>query len=201
MKKYKFLVIFNMMILTFLCGCNDDFLETKSTQSIDESIVFTDTKNAMLAVNGLHKLMWTNDLSGTAPRGGFEMIMIWMDMLGEDLVYTYANAQYQSEAKWVTHRNYTGSGHLLHFFSLLNYFVSNANVIMNNIDDATGSEDEKNNIKGQALFYRAFGYFYLVQLWAERYKAEGNNTQLGVVMRSDGSLGPKARSLVEEVYI
>ena len=183
-----------------MSGCSEDFLETKSTQSIDESLVFIDTKNAMLAINGLHKLMWTQDLSGTAPRGGFEMLMIWMDMLGEDLVYTYSNAQYQSEAKWVTHRNYSGSGHLKHFFSLLYYFVSNANMVMDNIDNATGPDNEKNNIKGQALFYRAFGYFYLVQLWAERYHEGGNNTQLGVVMRSDGDMGPKARSTVEEVY-
>jgi tetratricopeptide (TPR) repeat protein len=200
MKKYKFLAIVSLLLLTLFSGCSEDFLETKSTQSIDEALVFTDTKNAMLAVNGLHKLMWSNSLSTTAPRGGFEMLMVWMDMLGEDLVYTYANAQYQSEAKWVTHRNYTGSGHLLHFFSLLNYFTSNANMIMDNIDNATGPDNEKNNIKGQALFYRAFGYFYLVQLWGERYKAEGNNTQLGVVLRNDHSVGPKARSSVEEVY-
>lgn len=200
MKKYKFLATVSLFTL-LLFGCNEDFLETESTQSVNENIVFTNTKNAMVAVNGLHNLMWTQQISSTAPRGGFQMLMIWMDMLGEDLVYTYSNAQYQSEAKWVTHRNYTGSGHLLHFFSLLNYYASNANMIMDHIDDASGLENEKNNIKGQALFYRAFGYFYLVQLWAERYKAEGNNTQLGVVMRlKSGSIGPKERSSVEDVY-
>jgi hypothetical protein len=194
------ITLFIVLTALFMGGCSKDFLETKSTQSIDESLVFTDTKSAMLAINGLHKLMWTQDLSGTAPRGGFEMIMIWMDMLGEDLVYTYANAQYQKEASWETHRNFSGSGHLLHFFSLLYYFTSNANMVMDNIDNATGPDNEKNNIKGQALFYRAFGYFYLVQLWGERYHEGGGNTQPGVVMRSDGDLGPKARSSVEEIY-
>lgn len=198
MKKILSLLIITSALI--LCGCSADFLETKSTQSIDEGSVFINTKTAMLAVNGLHNLMWTQQLSTTAPRGGFQMLMIWMDMLGEDLVYTYANAQFQNEASWITHRNYTGSGNMLHFFSLLYYYVSNASMIMANIDDAAGPENEKNNIKGQALFYRAFGYFYLVQLWAERYKAEGNNAQLGVVMRSDGSRTPKARSSVEEVY-
>ena len=196
MKKIFFIM---MTTALFFGGCSKDFLETKSTQSIDEGMVFTDTKNAMLAVNGLHKLMWTNSLSTTAPRGGFEMIMIWCDMLSDDLVYTYANAQYQSEARWITHRN-VASGHTDHFFSLLYYFISNASMVINNIDNAVGPENEKNNIKGQALFYRSFGYFYLVQLWAERYKAEGNNTQLGVVMREDGTLGHKERSTVEEVY-
>jgi len=193
-----------MLLIFFIAGgCKEDFLETKSTVNIDEGVVFTDTKSAMLAVNGLHKLMWTNDLSTTAPRGGFEMLMVWMDMLGEDLVYTYSNAQYQSEAKWVTHRNWTGSGHLKHFFSLLYYFVTNANMIMDNIDEADGPENEKNNVKGQALFYRAFGYYYLVQLWGMRYDYDNtaNNAQnLGVVMRELGSTEPKARSTVSEVY-
>jgi hypothetical protein len=193
-------ILFILLLSMLTGGCSEDFLETKSSQSIDENLVFVDTRNAMVAINGLHKLMWTQDLSSTAPRGGFEMLMIWMDMLGEDLVYTYTNAQYQSEARWVTHRNYSGSGHLLHFFSLLNYFVSNANLVMDNIDNATGPDNEKSNIKGQALFYRAFGYFYLVQLWGERYREGGNNTQLGVVMRSSGDVAPKARSTVEEVY-
>ena len=197
MKKIFFILMISAL---FYSGCSKDFLETKSTQSIDEGMVFTDTKNAMLAVNGLHKLMWTNSLSTTAPRGGFEMIMIWLDMLSDDLVYTYANAQYQSEARWQTHRN-VASGHTDHFFSLLYYFISNASMIINNIDNAVGPDNEKNNIKGQALFYRSFAYFYLVQMWAERYKAEGNNTQLGVVMREDGTLGPKERSTVEEVYV
>jgi hypothetical protein len=188
------------LLLSLMVGCSDDFLETKSTQSIDEGVVFTDTKNAMMAINGIHKLMWSNDLSGTAPRGGYEMVMIWMDMLGEDLVYTYSNAQYQSEASWRTHRNFSGSGHLLHFFRLGYYFTSNANMILNNIDNATGPDSEKSNIKGQAYFYRAFGYFHLVQLWGGRYRAGENNTQLGVVMRNDGNQEPRARASVEEVY-
>ena len=42
------------------------FLETTSTQTVDEQAVFNDTQSAMLAVNGLHKLMWTGDLSSSA---------------------------------------------------------------------------------------------------------------------------------------
>ena len=64
----------------FFSGCNPDFLETKSTQSIDEGLVFMDTKSAILAVNGLHNLMWNQILSGTAPLGGFQMLLIWMEV-------------------------------------------------------------------------------------------------------------------------
>ena len=58
--------------------------------------MFNDTQSAMLAVNGLHKLMWTGDLSSSAFYGGYDMLMIWYEVMGDDLVYTYSNAQFKS---------------------------------------------------------------------------------------------------------
>lgn len=40
----------------------------------------------------------------------------------------------------------------------------------------------------------------MVQMYGGRYKAEGDNTQLGVVIRNDNSTEPRARASVEEVY-
>lgn len=37
-------------------------------------------------------------------------------------------------------------------------------------------------------------------MYGGRYKAEGDNTQLGVVIRNDNSTEPRARASVEEVY-
>lgn len=187
------------LIATFFAGCQKDFLETKSTETVDEEVIFTNTKTAMMAVTGLHKLMWTPDLSSTAFYGGYDMLMIWFDVLGEDLVYTYSNAQFQTQAQWATHRKPT-VGSVEHFYRLLQYFVSNANMIINRVDDIEGSDSEKNNIKGQALFYRAFAHYTMVQMYGERYIAGRDNSQLGIVMRIDNSTEPRARATVEEVY-
>jgi hypothetical protein len=187
-----------LFILLF-SGCSEDFLETKSTTKVDESVVFTNTETAMMAVNGLHKLMWTADLSTTAFYGGYDMLMIWYEVMGEDLVYTYTNAQFQSQARWSSHRSPT-IGSMEHFYRLLQYFISNANMIIEKIDAVPGTQSEKDNIKGQAYFYRAFGYFTMVQMYAERYKEGGNNTQPGIVMRNDNSTEARARASVEEVY-
>lgn len=82
MKKIYILVLISFAVL--FNGCKEDFLETTSTQTVDEQAVFNDTQSAMLAVNGLHKLMWTGDLSSSAFYGGYDMLMIWYEVMGDD---------------------------------------------------------------------------------------------------------------------
>lgn len=187
------------MVSAMSTSCNEDFMETKSTQTVDQSQMFETTQGGMMAVNGLHKLMYTPSLSSTYAQGGFQTFMIWMDMMGEDLVYTRANAQFQSQAKWTLHRNPTSS-HLSYHYRLFYRFISNANMIIDNIDNAEGPQMEKDYIKGQALAYRAFAYFNLVQCWAERYRPGEANNQLGVIMRIHNTTDNLPRTSVEEVY-
>lgn len=197
MNKYLNIAVIGLSIC-ILSSCKEDFLETASTENVDQSQMFETTTGGMMAVNGLHKLMYTPDLSNWYAQGGYQTFMIWMDMMGEDLVYTRANAQFQKAAMWILHRD-PSSIHVDYHYELFYKFISNANMIINNIDNATGTQEERNYIKGQALAYRAFAYFNLVQCWGERYKAEGNNTQLGVILRTDNTTDNRARSTVEEV--
>ncbi|MDR1644295.1 MAG: RagB/SusD family nutrient uptake outer membrane protein [Tannerellaceae bacterium] len=198
MKQY---ILFLCAIVVLSGGCSEDFLETKSTQEVDQSQMFETTTGGLMAVNGLHKLMYTPSLSGWYAQGGYETYMIWMDMMGEDLVFTIANTQFQSVARWEWHRD-TGHRYLSidYYYRLFYYFISNANMIIDNIDQATGTQSERDYIKGQALAYRAFAYHQLVQCWAERYKSGGGNTQLGVIIRTTSSTDNLPRSSVEDVY-
>ncbi|KAA6337770.1 hypothetical protein EZS27_014173 [termite gut metagenome] len=198
MKKNIITILLAGTMLLFT-ACDQDFMETKSTQDVDQSQMFETTEGAMMAVNGLHKLMHHPSLTTSYAQGGYETFMIWMDMLGEDLVYTISNAQFQSSAQWTLHRN-TASSHLVYHYRLFYFFVANANMIISNVDDAQGSQSEKDYIKGQAYAYRAFAYYNLVQCWAERYRAEGNNTQPGVILRATNSTENLPRETVESVY-
>ena len=45
--------------------------------------------------------------------------------------------------------------------------ISNANYLLENIDNVDFDQQAKNNIKGQALFLRAFAYFDLVQYFGK----------------------------------
>ena len=185
---------------TCLCAsCGDDFMETKSTENVDQEQMFETTEGGMMAVNGLHKLMYTPSLSSTYAEGGFQTFMIWLDVMGEDLVYTVANAQFQSQAKWTLHRNPT-SGHLEYQYDLFYIMIANANMIISNIDGAEGTQEEKDYIKGQALAYRAFAYFNLVQCWGYRYEPDGDNSKPGVILRTENSTENLPRATVAEVY-
>lgn len=195
MKKMKYII--PIIILSVLTSCSKDFLETKSTQSVDQQQIFESTTSAMMAINGIHRLMYKS--GSNAAQCGYGTYMLWCDMLGEDLVYTKGNAQWESQARWMLHRN-TTSSHNKFLFKMFYTIISNANMILANIDEADGPDSERDYIKGQALAYRAYAHFCLVQLWAERYYRDKENTQAGIVIRLDNSLEAKARSTVEEVY-
>lgn len=193
LKKSIYIIVISLLALS----CNKDFLETASTSTVDQEQMFETTANAMGAINGIHRQMYKQ--TSTAAQTGYGTYMLWMEMMGEDLVYTKGNAQWQSQAKWALHRN-TTSGLNKFLYKFFYTIISNANMILDNIDDAEGAQWERDYIKGQALTYRAFSHFSAVQLWAERYLPGKENTQDGIVLKLDNSLTPQPRASVEEVY-
>lgn len=79
-----------------------------------------------------------------------------------------------------------------------------ANLVLDNLNEgenAHAPETEKNNIRGQALFFRAFAYYQLLQQFAKPYHATTAHTDLGIVLRpsSNISTGSK-RYTVQECY-
>ena len=197
--KYLYSFITGLLLLGISASCSSDFLDTKSSENVDQGQMFQTTQGGMMAINGVIRLMYTEELSTTASRGGFECLMIWFDMLGEDLVYTLSNAQFMTSYQWTLHRN-TTSGNVEHFYNLFYRFISNSNMIIANIDEAEGTQEERNYIKGQAYAFRAFAHFNLVQMFGGRYRAGENNSQLGVIMRTSNGTENLPRETVENVY-
>jgi len=195
MKKI-FLIICGFIATTIL-SCSKDFLETKSTSAVDQSIMFENTKNALMAINGIHRIMY--DKGDYAPKMGYMYYMLYMDFLGDDLVYTKSNAQFRTETDWTRHRDVSNQ-YPRHIYEYIYKIIANSNMVIENIDNAEGPQEERDYIKGQAIFYRAFSHFCAVQLYGQRYDRAGNNTQLGIVLRMESSTEPKARSTVEECY-
>jgi starch-binding outer membrane protein, SusD/RagB family len=78
--------------------------------------------------------------------------------------------------------------------------ILGCNSALDYIDKVTGSTDEKNYVKGQALALRAFYYFNLVNLFGEPYNF--NKEALGVPLKLNSNLDPDfpARATVSEVY-
>jgi len=184
--------------LLLLSSCEKEYLETTPTDQLAESDVFTTTKNGWAAINGIHRAMFFQyDNQDQAGQGS---VMINMDMLGEDVVNTSTgNGWWISNYRWLTHTN-ENAAHITFVYRFYYKIIANANMIIANIDKATGPEADKKAIKGQALAYRAWAHHQLVQLFGERYKANETNSQLGVPLMVTNTTEGQPRATVEEVY-
>src|SRR3954465_4706839 len=147
-----------IILLCFLAamlvgGCKKDYLEVTPTTSIASSDAFKTTANAWAALNGIHRSLYIQ-YYGQQDEGGQGANMTYMDMLGDDLVNpTTGNGWYISTYRWTAHRSATGT---VPYFNYRFYYtiIANANMIIDNVDGATGPDADKKIIKGQALAYR-----------------------------------------------
>ncbi len=180
-------------------SCSKDYLQLDPPTVLTPENIFSSTKNALAAINGMHRLNYVQ-WYGSQAYGGISGNMIDIELLGEDFVMTnQANGWFVSEYRWLSHRSETSTMVRFHY-GYFYVFIGNANMIIANIDKASGPDAEKNFIKGQALAYRAWAYHQLVQTFGKRYVAGGDNTGLAVSLVLEPRSGSLPRNTVEEVY-
>lgn len=77
-----------------------------------------------------------------------------------------------------------------------------ANVVIDNVDQAVGTEKQRAYLKGEAMVLRAYSYFRLINLYAKPYNAQTAATDLGVPLKLDPAVQSESydRSSVKEVY-
>src|SRR5690349_14735920 len=201
MTKYQYkLLSAAFFLLIFSSSCKKDYLDTFPTTAVAATDAVASTLNAYAALNGIHRIMYTQyDQQGEAGEGSNN---IFRDLMGEDIVYPLANGSTGliGWLQWTNHRN-VNSTDLRYVYRFYYRIIANANVLINGIDGASGPDADKKIIKGQALAYRAWAHFQLVQLWGKRYdKATRPNTQLGVPILLNNTLAGQPRATVEEVY-
>lgn len=197
MKRFQNIILFTALVFV---SCKKDFLETFPTTAVAATEAIASTQNGYAALNGIHRNMFTQyDQQGEAGEGS---INIFRDLMGEDIVYPLANgsAGLIGFLQWNSHRN-VNSADLRFVYRFYYRIIANANVLINGIDGASGLDADKKIIKGQALAYRAWAHFQLVQLWGKRYdKATKPNNQLGVPLLLTNTLDGQPRATVEAVY-
>jgi starch-binding outer membrane protein, SusD/RagB family len=200
MKKiYNRGVLALLTITLAVSACKKDYLQTKPTNQVATGDAFSTTTNAMIALNGIHRIMYSQ-IFGQQSQGGQSGNMLYMDIMGDDMVMnTTSSSWLRSEYQWITHRT-TTSAILEYNYSFYYVIIGNANMILANIDNATGPQADKDAIKGEALTYRAWAYYQMVQLFGERYVAGAANSGLGVPLVLAPTTDKTARNTVAEVY-
>jgi hypothetical protein len=192
-------IIFIALIFGLLSSCKESFLETTPTTSVSSSSILASVGNAEASINGIHRMMY-QQWESSQDMGGYAGMMIAMDAMGEDLVFPVNQWYSRSVYKWTEHRNVNA---LWDFYpyDFMYKVINNSNIIINGIDAVVGPQKDKDRVKAEALSYRAWAHFFLVQLYAKRYVAGTTNTQLGVPLILVSTTAPQPRATVEEVYI
>lgn len=179
-------------------SCKKDVLETSPTDAVSDQAVFTTTTNALAALNGIHRSLYYQ--YSNQDEGGQGSVMINADMMGDDLVLpSTGNGWWNTNYQWSMHRNATGRGNKF-YYRFYYKIIGNANQIIANIDKAEGLDVDKKSIKAEALTYRAWAHFQLVQMFAKRYVKGAANTQLGVPLMLKNTTEGQPRATVEEIY-
>lgn len=180
-------------------SCASDWLDTSPTSSYGSETIFTSVDNAQAALNGIHKAM-VAQYNSRQNQSGYTGMMQLVDLLGEDLVYpARSNGWWVNEIQWLGHTN-QNNWPALYPYQFFYMLISNANQILDNIDNLNGYDTQRSAIKASALCYRGMSYFWLVQLYGTRYDKSGNNSSLAcplIVNTTDVEL---PLSPVEDVY-
>lgn len=190
------------IVIGFLCliaGCKKEYFDVGPTGSADESAIFTTTGNASNVINGVYRYLYSRYSAQNQPgQGG---IMLMFDFMGEDVHQAVASwyTPGNGTGGWVNHRN-DSYLYVQYPFRLYYRCIGNSNALLDNIDNAIGSDADKNRLKAEALTMRAWAYFNLVQIYGKRYAAGAGNSQLGVSMPLSATETKLPRSTVEEVY-
>ena len=196
MKKIIYLILlFSGVVIT--SSCSSDFLETKPTDAYSETDILNNAVGLTGAINGMHKNMYRQyDNQGES---GVGSINIMIEALAEDVVWpNRGNGWFEGTYRWNDHRNKT-SNMAYYPYRFFYQLISNSNMILSYIDDASGDPAVLNMVKGQALVYRAYSYFYLVQLYGKRYSAS-SSTDPGVPILLEPEYSPQPRQTVAAAY-
>lgn len=194
----KLIVLILMFTSVFFGSCEKDFLEEVPTEDIASETATETTENLFLVVNGIHRSLYLR--YGSNRRGGVGAFMMQVEALGEDYVMTArGNNRFINFYKWIDNRNASDTDNLF-VFSIYYRIIRNANTVINGADLAAGPVEQKNAAVGQALTYRAWAHFQLVQLYAKRYVPGTTNSQLGIPISLLIDQEAAARPTVEAVY-
>lgn len=202
---FKKIVTVGMMAIAMVVvsSCDSDYLETDPTDAVSVELATSTVDNLSNIVNGMHRDMYTRQSNGTSSTQGKHggiAISIYLDAMGDDLVFpSSASSWFLGSVRWETPADATDM-YTRYPYRFYYKEIANANQIIENADEATGDAEVKDRVLGEAHAFRAYAYYMLVQMYAKRYVKGENNSQLGMPLRTDTEFDPIPRNTVEETY-
>ena len=202
MKKLVYIIL-SITFLALNFGCADH-LNTESTTSAKEDVIFSSASNAMASINGAYRSMYSMGW-GSAwehENGGIMAYITASDLMGEDrLMNDMGSGWFYMDYAYNILGDYTSSaGRQYQCWNFFYTLISNVNYILAHENDEALQDDPDlaNYLFGQAYAMRAYCYLWLVQNYQQ------NDPSLpGVPIYTEpttiASKG-KGRGTVQDVY-
>ncbi|WAC14231.1 RagB/SusD family nutrient uptake outer membrane protein [Dyadobacter pollutisoli] len=160
-KKY----IATCLLALAMSGCNDEFLTVIPETALSSATFFVKEADFQQAVNGAYEPL----------RQMFNERAWVLEEMHSDNTYYARNTLYgavdptENVADFAvpTASGITANDNVLVQYRLNYRIIARTNQILASIDDVDFAAASKNNLKGQALFLRAFAYFDLVRLFGK----------------------------------
>lgn len=161
--KKKILIIWVAGLI--LGSCQDDFLTIVPETALSSATFFTKEADFVQAVNGAY-----------VPLRSIVNDRAWLlgEMHSDNTYYSRnrffgATEQQEDIADFAvpTANGVTSNTHVLNQYRLDYQIIARTNQILASLDQVEFNQDVKNNVKGQALFLRAYAYFELVRYFGK----------------------------------
>ena len=158
----KIKTIITGLLLILVTSCSESYLDIPSRESLSTAVYFRTQADFEAAVNGIYAPLrgWFN-----TPANSISPLILIGDVHSDIARYALnpnfrATEAVELPADFVPERTLF-SGYWNDFYS----WISRSNQVIANIDEISIDEVVKGNLKGQALFFRAYSYWWLLRLY------------------------------------
>lgn len=186
--------------MMLVSSCAGDYLDTAPTDSTGATDAVGTTANAMKALNGIAKIMTTqHSYFGGGFAGENNIMILYESYPSENYNYNYYASGWSPifNQEFHTRTNSIYDAYAWYYYYTI---AGNANTILANIDNAEGTEAERNFVKASALTFRAYAFEKLVHYYCWRWQDSNNGASQGIVLRLDESTGGQGYATLAETY-
>jgi hypothetical protein len=180
-------ILLVLAAVTLFAGCKK-FLERPPEGQLKEEEAFKDEAGLLNFLNGEYTLVGDNDFLGGR-------IQSLTDALADQLDGSRYSGDY---AEIFKRQNSIFGGTRDNMYRKGYRIINVANIVLSKMDLV--ADANKNNVKGQALLFRALAHFELVRLFAQPWGYSADNSHYGIPLRTEVLIASIQRATVKQVY-
>lgn len=188
MKQYKIIIIILGFFLLFQVGCKQDFLDQRPDLS---KVMPSTVADCQALLDDYNRMNAGYPDHGEAASDNYYLT----DAVYEALTDFSNTPENKNNYSW-----HPQGEHVTQWLSTYQV-IYNANLVLSTLEKISPEETNYKVVMGSALFFRAFAYYQLAQLFCKPYTAATANTDLGIPLRLTPDVSKlSVRGTVQQVY-